>query len=664
MGAEGVNWVGESKFSTRKHVFQNIGEGTYNHSGLLAIRAALAASTNITYKILYNDAVAMTGGQPNEGGLSPEQIARELQAMGVKRIAVVYDPKEQIEKTRFPRGLEWHERDALGPVQEEMARVEGVSAILFIQTCAAEKRRRRKRGQFPDPDRRLFINTDVCEGCGDCSVQSNCVSIVPVDTPLGRKRAIDQSTCNKDYSCVKGFCPSFISVEGGTLRKSATHTVALPDLPLPDLPVINGVHNIVVTGVGGTGVVTIGALLAMAAHLDGKGAGMMEMAGLAQKGGAVSIHCRIAEKPQDINAIRVALGECDALIGGDLVVSAAARTLGLTTPGRTGAVVNNHEITTGDFTLNRDFRLPSDAMTLSLQARLRDGLTLFDASGLAAALMGDSIYSNMMVFGAAWQRGLIPLTLAAIERAIELNGTAVKRNTAAFSYGRWAVVDPAGVARITAPAVLPGSTDPHAVRLAHLEAYQGVRLVTRYTRMLDACPDPELRDAVAHGYHKVLTYKDEYEVARLLQSSRDKAAQTFDGDLRLTYHLAPPLLSRTGPDGRPVKRAFGAWIGRLFPVLARAKGLRGTPFDLFGYTAERRMERAMIKTYEQDMTEALAALTDATRAAVLELARLPLSVRGFGPVKAAAAATAAARRADLLQIIRAGGTPPQALAAE
>ena len=440
MGGEGANWIGEASFSTREHVFQNIGDGTYNHSGIQAIRAAVAAGTTMTYKILYNDAVAMTGGQGNDGGLDAPRIAREVAAMGVKNLAIVYDSKEDVDAADFPSGLAMHERANLQSVQEDFAQKSGVSVILYIQTCAAEKRRRRKRGLFPDPDKRVFINPDVCEGCGDCGVQSNCVSIVPHETELGRKRAIDQSSCNKDFSCIKGFCPSFVTVEGGTPRKAATAELVLPDLPLPELPKIKGTHNVVITGVGGTGVVTIGALLAQAAQLDGKGAGMMEMAGLAQKGGAVHIHCRLAEKPEDISAIRVATGEAHALIGGDLVVSAGASTLGLTKDGQTGAVVNAHEIITGDFTRNTEFKLPTEQLKLALQARMRDRVDLFDASELARKVLGDAIFSNMLVFGAAWQRGLIPLSLEAMREAIRLNGAAVEKNLYAFDVGRWAVL--------------------------------------------------------------------------------------------------------------------------------------------------------------------------------------------------------------------------------
>ncbi|MEM7724462.1 MAG: indolepyruvate ferredoxin oxidoreductase family protein [Pseudomonadota bacterium] len=656
MGGEGANWIGEAPFSTTDHVFQQLGDGTYNHSGILAIRAALAAGTNITYKILYNDAVAMTGGQANEGELAPDQIVRELQAMGVKDIALVYDPKEEQDRALFPAGLTWHERDDLPVVQNRFREIEGVSAIVYVQTCAAEKRRRRKRGAFPDPDRRIFINTDVCEGCGDCGVQSNCVSIVPVETELGRKRAIDQSSCNKDFSCVKGFCPSFVSVAGGTPRKAAATEFDLPEMPEPTLDPIQGTHNVVITGVGGTGVVTIGACLSMAAHLDGKAAGMMEMAGLAQKGGAVHIHVRLAERPENISAIRVATGECDALIGGDLVVSAGAKTLGLTATGRTGAVVNSHQIVTGDFTRNTEFTIPGERLELSLEARLRDRLALFDASDLAKATLGDTIFSNTILLGAAWQRGLVPLSRASILRAIELNGAAPERNQRAFEIGRWAVLYPEDAARRAEPGVvaLPKSPeDKVTYRADHLEKYQGKRLARRYRKAVERITDRPLKEAVAKGYHKLLAYKDEYEVARLHLETRAKVEDAFEGDLTLTYHLAPPMLSRTGPDGRPKKRDFGAGVERIYRLLARLKRLRGTPFDPFGYTAERRMERRLIRQYEADLKEIVAHGPKNPDAAIA-LAELPLQIRGFGPVKEANAKAAAARREELLTALRAG----------
>ncbi len=659
MGGEGANWMGEAPFSNRDHVFQNLGDGTYNHSGVMAIRAAVAAGNNITYKILFNDAVAMTGGQPNEGGLSAAQIVREVQAMGVKNIAVVHDAKEEIDFSQFPSGIEKFERADLMAVQRKFSTIKGVSAIVYIQTCAAEKRRRRKRGRFPDPDRRVFINTDVCEGCGDCGVQSNCVSVVPVETEFGRKRAIDQSSCNKDFSCVNGFCPSFVTLEGAKVKKAATASLDLPGMPEPALPAIDGTHNIVVTGVGGTGVVTVGAILAMAAHIDGKGAGMMEMAGLAQKGGAVHIHCRIANRPEDISAIRVAVGEADAVIGGDLVVTAGAKTLGLMTSGRTAAVVNSHEIITGEFTRNTEFRLPSDGLRVSLQARLRDRLDLFDASELARVLLGDSIFSNMMILGAAWQRGLVPLSGEAIRQAVTMNGAAVEGNLRAFEIGRWAVLFPEEAAAMLAPAPAAAATPEEAValRAEHLTAYQDAALAAKYRALVGRAADPELKLAVAKGYHKLLACKDEYEVARLHLETMDKARAEFDGDLRPTFHLAPPLLARKGADGRPVKRAFGPWVLRLFRLLAGMKGLRGGVFDPFGRTAERRMERALIAQYESDMAEVLAKVTPETRDIAVALAELPLAIRGFGPVKEANERKAAKTREDLLASFRQGGSP-------
>lgn len=658
MGGEGANWIGEAPFSKRKHVFQNLGDGTYNHSGVQAIRAALAEGTNITFKILYNDAVAMTGGQEAEGGLTAHRIAHELTAMGVQTMAVVYDEKEDVNAADFPKGMRMHERAEFMTVQKEFEEVEGVSAIIYIQTCAAEKRRRRKRGTFPDPDQRVFINTDVCEGCGDCGVQSNCVSIVPKETELGRKRAIDQSSCNKDFSCLNGFCPSFVTVEGATVKKEATADIDLPHLPMPALPAIDGTYNVVITGVGGTGVVTIGAVMAQAAQIDGKGAGMMEMAGLAQKGGAVSIHCRLANNPGDISAIRVATGECDALIGGDLVVSAGAKTLGLTSTGRTGAVVNSHEIITGQFTKDTEFRIPTGRLSLALEARLRDRLDLFDASELARAAMGDSIFSNMMVFGAAWQKGLVPLSHEAIEQAIELNGAAVERNKRAFDIGRWAVLHPEEAARLIAPTVVEKPktlAGKIAFRSEHLTAYQGPRLAKRYQTLLEGISDERLKEAVAKGYHKLLSYKDEYEVARLLLDTRKKAEAEFDGDFKLSYHMAPPLLGGKGPDGRPKKRKFGAGTDRLFRLLAKMKGLRGTPLDVFGYTAERKMERALIKQYERDMKEWLPKADTGILEPLTALAELPLQIRGFGPVMQANEAKAAKRREELLAALRDGG---------
>ncbi|MDC0737459.1 indolepyruvate ferredoxin oxidoreductase family protein [Cognatishimia sp. SS12] len=655
MGGEGVNWVGEAPFSKREHIFQNLGDGTYTHSGSLAIRAALAAGTNITYKILYNDAVAMTGGQPIDGGIDAPQIARELQAMGVKNIALVYDEKEDIDLKAFPSGLMVHERAEFMDVQDKMKTIAGVSAILYVQTCANEKRRRRKRGAFPDPDKRVFINTDVCEGCGDCGVQSNCVSIVPVETELGRKRGIDQSSCNKDFSCLSGFCPSFVTLSGAKIRKEASASLELPDMPQPEIKPITGTHNVVMTGVGGTGIVTIGAVLAQAAQIDGKAAGMMEMAGLAQKGGAVHIHCRLAETPDDISAIRVATGECDALIGGDLVVSAGAKTLGLTTMGRTGAVVNSHEIITGEFTRNTEFTIPGDRLALQLQARLQDGLLLFDASELARVTMGDSIYSNMMIFGASWQMGQIPVSHEAIMHAITLNGAKVDENKRAFELGRWAALYPAEAEKLLAPGIvaLPKSLEEKiAFRADQLVKYQGKGLAKKYRALVDPIADARLKEAVAKGYFKLLAYKDEYEVARMHLETREKAAKQFSGDFKMKFHLAPPMLSKMGPGGHPQKREFGEGMLRWFKLLAKLKSLRGTPLDVFGYTEERKMERALIKQYENDMAEVLPQQGDAAHDAAIALAELPMQIKGYGPVKAANEAKAAKRREELLAVLR------------
>ncbi|MGR3467185.1 MAG: DUF6537 domain-containing protein, partial [Shimia sp.] len=426
---------------------------------------------------------------------------------------------------------------------------------------------------------------------------------------------------------------------------------------------IDGTHNVIITGVGGQGVVTLGAVLSMAAFVDGKGAAMMEMAGLAQKGGAVHIHCRIAETPGDITAVRVATGECDALIGGDLVVSAGAKTLGLMAQGRTGGVVNSHEIVTGAFTRDTEFRIPQNGLEVALRAKLQDRVQLFDASKLAEVVMGDTIFANMMVFGAAWQAGLLPISEASLMRALELNGAAVERNKLAFTFGRWAAAKPEAAEKLLASEVVEMPKDPQKVREDHIVAWGGARRLKRYRKLLDTIQDDGVRDAASKGFHKLLTYKDEYEVARLLTGTRAKAQEAFDGDLKLTYHLAPPMLPGKDKNGRPKKRAFGGWMARVSGVLARFRPLRGTPFDPFGYSAERRMERALVDDYERDMAEALTHLTPATRDAVIALALLPLQIRGFGPVKEANAKAAARRREELLHSIRAGG-PDMAKAAE
>jgi indolepyruvate ferredoxin oxidoreductase len=669
MGGEGANWIGEAPFSKTGHVFQNIGDGTYNHSGIQAIRAAIAAGdVNITYKVLYNDAVAMTGGQHNEGDLSAAQIAHELVAMRVKKLVVVYDEKEDVDFAALPKGVETAERRDLMEVQKRLREIEGVTAIVYIQTCAAEKRRRRKRGLFPDPDKRVFINPDVCEGCGDCGVQSNCVSILPLETEFGRKREIDQSSCNKDFSCLNGFCPSFVTLEGAQVKKPEKAELELPTLPEPTLPKINGTHNIVITGVGGTGVVTVGALLGMAAHLEGKGVGMMEMAGLAQKGGAVHIHCRVANKPEDISAIRVAVGEADAVIGGDLVTTSGAKTLGLMTRGRSKAVCNSHQIITGEFTMNSEFNLPVDRMSIALRARVgEDALAMLDATKLAEKFLGDAIYSNVLMLGAAWQAGLIPLSLESLERAIELNAAGVEGNLLAMKFGRWAVAFPAdAAAALNGDAAAAAEVDGVEFRAAHLRKYQNGRLAKRYLKRVAAAKtvDTEFGEALSKGYHKLLSYKDEYEVARLHRETLEAAVDAHFTDVSaIRFHMAPPIFGKKDKQGQAVKSEFGPWMMKAFGVLAAMKSLRGTPLDIFGYSAERKMERALIKEYQKTMNEVSKGFTDDSRDLAISLAGLPLDIRGFGHVKAANAAAAAKKREELLAAFRAGGNP-QAQAAE
>ena len=656
MGGEGANWIGEAPFSSRGHVFQNIGDGTYNHSGVMAIRAAVASDVNMTYKILFNDAVAMTGGQGNDGGLTADRVAHELVAMGLKKIVLIYDDKEDVDFASFPAGIERHERSKLDIVQRQLRKIKGVTAIIYVQTCAAEKRRRRKRGTYPDIDKRIFINTDICEGCGDCGIQSNCISLVPVDTEFGTKRAVDQSSCNKDFSCLKGFCPSFVSLKGARPLQKGKVALQVADIPEPTLPEIDGTHNVVITGVGGTGVVTLGAVLTMAAFIEGKGTAMIEMAGLAQKGGAVCIHSRIAERPDDISAIRVSVGELDCLIGGDLVVAAGSDILATAKPGRTGASVNNHETITGEFTRNPNLRNSGTELEQRIATACGGSRSaFFNAFTLAQRVLGDSIYSNMVVLGHAWQNGFLPLSFGSLMKAIELNGTAVGNNKAAFDLGRWAAFH-AGEAELLMKEAGLGENgvgpDPEASREKHLIQHTGEELALRWRRLLDRCPVPELRVAVAEGYHKLLAVKDEYEVARLHLSTELRSKAEFAGEFRLTFHLAPPILSRIGTDGRPEKREFGPWVLHVFRLLARMKWLRNTAFDPFRFSRDRKLQSEFLRIYENDMEEVLERLDEGNIAAATELARLPLSVKGFGPVWESNYEAAMKRRNELLKEIR------------
>ena len=659
MGGEGVPWIGQAPFTAERHVFANLGDGTYFHSGLLAIRQAIAANVAITYKILYNDAVAMTGGQPVDGLLTVARITRQLEAEGVGKMVVVSNaPERYAQVTDLAPGVPVVHRDRLDAVQRELREFPGVSVLIYDQTCATEARRRRKRGTAPAAPHRLFINEHVCEGCGDCSLQSNCLAVVPVDTPLGRKRRIDQSACNQDLSCNKGFCPSFVSIAGGSLRAGVA--AAMADAPpLPGEPVLPGTaepYNLLITGVGGMGVITLGAILGMAAHLDGKGVSVLDMTGLAQKYGAVYSHLRIADRPDDIHAARIATGEAHAVLGGDLVVTGGGEALARMLEGHTRAVVNCAPTPTADFTRDRDWSLPLTALQQGIRETVGDDRVHFlDAQGLATTLLGDALFANMLLLGYAWQLGLIPVSRAALDRSLELNGTAVAANRRAFDWGRRLAADPLLAQRVApAPTAAPESAslaDIVATRGALLRAYQNDALAHRYrtgVAAIHALGDDTLTTLVARHYAQLLAIKDEYEVARLYTRTDFLARlrETFTGDYQLRFHFAPPFLAGKGADGRPRKRAFGPWVLVLLRLLTALRGLRGSFFDPFARSAERRRERQLIADYEADLA-LLAARGTAHPAAARALAGWPADVRGFGPVKEQAMIAARQRRETL-----------------
>ena len=688
MGGEGAAWIGQSPFVETAHVFANIGDGTYTHSGILAIRAAVAARVNMTYKVLFNDAVAMTGGQPIDGGLTVPMVARQLAAEGVAPIVIVSDePEKYPPGTDFPPGATVRHRDDLDAVQREIREFKGVSAIVYDQTCAAEKRRRRKRGRFPDPPRRVVINDLVCEGCGDCSTASNCLSVTPIETEFGRKRAIDQSSCNKDFSCLKGFCPSFVTVEGGQLkqhRAGDSDDADLPALPEPDLPSLEDTYGILVAGVGGTGVVTIGALLGMAAHLEGKGVTVLDQIGMAQKGGAVLSHVRIAPTPEAIHAVRIAAGDARVLVGCDLVVSANAEAVSRLRPGHTHAIVNSHQTITGEFTRNPDLAFPASALSHAVAAAVgQGGAEFLDATGLATALLGDSLATNLFMLGFAYQRGLVPVSAEAIDRAIELNGAAVAFNRRAFRWGRRAAVDPGLVAERATPASAVPEThrlsqtldEVIARRAAFLTGYQNAAYAARYIKWLEAIRAAEntalpgsttLADTVARALFKLMAYKDEYEVARLYTDSDflGRVADQFEGDYKLKFHLAPPLFAERDPTtGHLKKSEYGRWMLVAYRVLTRLKFLRGSAFDMFGRTGERRAERQAIADYESRLDEIVANLSAANHAMAVALAAVPLDIRGFGHVKEANRLRAKAKDNELAARFHASAAPA-AIAAE
>ena len=655
MGGEGATWIGQAPFTDTKHVFQNLGDGTYFHSGILAIRAAIAAGVNITYKILYNDAVAMTGGQPHDGPLTVEMIIYQLRGEGVRRIAVVTDQPEKY-PSGFPKfdGLTVDHRDELDRIQRELRELPGTTILIYDQTCAAEKRRRRKKGLMEDPALRVFINDAVCEGCGDCGVQSNCLSVLPHQTELGRKRRIDQNACNKDYSCLKGFCPSFVTVSGGQLRKNRNvdHPVTDVSLPEPVLPALEQPWNVLGTGIGGPGVLPISAILAMAAHIEGKGCSTLNQTGLAQKFGAVVSHVRIGRSQEDIYAVRIAAGDADLMLGCDLVVSDSDDALAKLHRERSHVVVNDYESITAAFIDDPNTAFPTGAMKETIVAEVGEEKASFvNATKIATSLLGDSIASNLFLLGYAYQKGLIPVSAEAIEEAIKLNGVAVNFNREAFIWGRRAghnlnaVLKLAGLS-LRPPQFLSDLDEVIDWRRKFLVDYQDEDYAKQYQQLVErirafedrALPGfgQQLTEAVARNLFKLMAYKDEYEVARLYSNGdfQKKLEQQFEGDYRLTFHLAPPLLAKTDSvTGHLIKRAFPGATMKLFRLLAKMKGLRGSRWDVFGYSAERRQERALIEEYRKTLEQLLADVNSDNYPTAVAVASLPDMIRGFGHIK-------------------------------
>ncbi|MBS0334744.1 MAG: indolepyruvate ferredoxin oxidoreductase family protein, partial [Proteobacteria bacterium] len=660
MGGEGLSWVGASPFTSESHVFVNLGDGTYNHSGSLAVRGAVASGSSMTYKLLFNDAVAMTGGQQAESGFTPAQITRQLAAEGVKTIVVVAAEPEKYEGvTDLAPGVEVHPRSELMAVQERLRETPGVSVLLYDQVCATEKRRRRKRGRMEAAPQRVMINPLVCEGCGDCSKTSNCVSVEPLNTEFGRKRKINQSSCNQDYTCLEGFCPSFITLTGA----ENPHRAAMPALtadstPLPAFAPFEGVKNIVFTGVGGTGVTTVASILAVAAHVDGRAASVVDMTGLAQKGGAVFSHVRIGETEETVVGGRVPAASTHVLIACDLLSADGADALALYAKDRTVAVGNADFAPTADFVTDRDVRFDAEAQGRRLTAAVKSYDAL-PAQNLAVENLGDAIYANMIMLGFAWQKGEIPVSSRALYRAIRLNGVDAEANLQAFELGRKAAADPASRGKreddVPTPETLP-LDDLIARRTAELTAYQNVAYAKRYADQVARVRAAEaglnsqaLTRAVAVNLYKLMAYKDEYEVARLYTDGRFQAYrnETFKGGKARVW-LSPPLLARKGPDGRPKKMAFGGWmLDAAFPVLAKLKGLRGGPLDVFGKTAERKMERGLIADYEAGLTKLVAGLSPERLDTAVRIAAIPQKIRGFGHIKEASVGPAKAEEKAL-----------------
>jgi indolepyruvate ferredoxin oxidoreductase len=677
MGGEGVPWVGQQPFSKEQHVFANLGDGTYFHSGILAVRQSIAAGVNITYKILYNDAVAMTGGQQvgeRPEGHSVVQIAQAMRAEGAARIVVVTDEPEKYKGVQLVEGVAVHHRDELDTLQRQFREIKGTTVIIYDQTCATEKRRRRKRGTLVDPAERVVINDAVCEGCGDCSVQSNCLSVEPLETPMGRKRQINQSTCNKDFSCVKGLCPSFVSVMGGKLRKRAKAAAtelpqdaiaALPEPQMPDLARPEGPWGMLVAGVGGTGVITIGQLLGVAAHLEGKGIVTQDAGGLAQKGGATWSHALIAAHQDDIATTRVGLAGADLVMACDPIVAAGRETVSRMRQGRTHVALNSTGTPTAAFVKNGQWANPSEACVASISEAVgAPQVGLVNADQLAKTVLGDTLYTNPIMLGYAWQKGWIPLSLPALMRAIELNAVQVQANKDAFSWGRLAAHEPARIAALLAPTQIvqwvprdhgaqrQPLQDLVAHRMAHLEAYQNLAWAKRYEARIQVVAAAEqalgltgLAHIAAEQLARLMSYKDEYEVARLqtLPAFRERLAGQFEGEYTLHYHFAPPLWAKRDAHGHLIKQRFGAWMGPVLQTLARFRGLRGTALDLFGYTEERKGERTLITQYEQTLDLIVKHLSKDNHAKAVALAQVPAGIKGFGHVKAHQLAVAQAQ---------------------
>jgi indolepyruvate ferredoxin oxidoreductase len=662
MGAEGTLWVGLQSFMDVPHAFQNLGDGTYFHSGILAVRQAVAAKVNVTYKLLYNDAVAMTGGQPIDGKLSVEDVANQLYWEGVRPIVVVTDePEKYAATTRWPEGTTIRHRNELELVQKELQQVKGVSALIYDQTCAAEKRRRRKRGTFPNPQKRVFINQDVCEGCGDCNKKSNCVSVMPLETEFGRKRKIDQSSCNKDYSCLEGFCPSFVTVHGGGPRKgeaakSGDELASIfSALPAPKTLPLDDVYNVLITGIGGTGVLTVGAILGMAAHLDGKSCSVMDITGMAQKGGAVVTHLRFGASRDKLFATRLWQQSADLVIGCDLVVTTGQATLDLVRSESARILVNSDVVPTAQFQANQALDLSQDRLLGVLRKVVSvDRLSAIAATTAAVRLMGDSIATNVFMLGFALQKGCMPISPEAIEQAIGLNGVAIEQNLHALNWGRLAAQDPERLAALLAQAAgdergeEPVSQTLEQIverRIRHLTAYQDADYAGSYFDFVEKVRQAEsarvpgstaVTQAVALSLSKLMSYKDEYEVARLYTNGDflRRLKQQFDGNYRLSFHLSPPIFNpRDKATGQPRKVSFGPWMMGAFKVLARLKGLRGTAFDVFGYTHERRTERRLIDEYRKVVDSVLPVLNPVNAELVTSIAALPDMIRGYGHVK-------------------------------